>query len=162
MKKVALFACVLCSISVLQASDEGVTLVEKETPIVLDTVEHAPVVRKDTQEDQYRAQFIKTLFLILGIFFLFFFLFWLIRRFTSHTRPLVLKNSRKHMKVVERRPISPHTCLYYVQVGNKHFILAESKLEVRNVGTLDWEKSGASPPSGQEMIETRLEPPKSS
>ena len=140
MKKIVYLACLLWTFQPLLAKNKEVTLIEEETPIVLDTVERSPVVHKHTQEDQYKTQFIKTLVLILAVFFLFFLVVWLVRRFSSHPRPLSIKNSRKHMKVIERRPISPHTCLYYVQVGDKHFILAESKLEVRNVGTLDWTK----------------------
>lgn len=48
------------------------------------------------------------------------------------------KNSRNNIKVLERRSISPQTYLYHIQVGDKQFILSESKVDVRSVATLDW------------------------
>lgn len=139
MKKCLLFALLSCSC--LCASEGPVKFVEEETPIVLDVVDRRPasdVPPTHLQEEQYKKQFIKMLFLILGAVFGFFLLAWLVRRFSTHARPLSM-NSKKHIKVIERRPLSPQTQLFYVQVGDRHFVLAESKVEVRNVASLDWE-----------------------
>jgi len=86
--------------------------------------------------DGYKAQFIKTLAAILIVLILVVLAILLFRRFAG-VRPLQM-NSRKHIKVIERRPLSPNTYLYYIEVGNKQFVVSESKLDVRTVANLDW------------------------
>jgi len=88
------------------------------------------------ESDGYKSQFIKTIAAILIIIILVVLAVLIFRRF-SGTRPLQM-NNRKHIKVIERRPLSPNTYLYYIQVGNKQFVIAESKLDVRTVANLDW------------------------
>ncbi len=87
----------------------------------------------------YKRQFTGTLIAIVVIVFLVFFIIWLLRRFTCD-RPLHM-NHRKHIKVIERRPLSPNTFIYLLQVGDKQFVIAESKFQVHNVATLDWNES---------------------
>jgi flagellar biogenesis protein FliO len=88
------------------------------------------------ESDGYKTQFIKTLAAILVVLILVALAVLLFRRL-SGTRPLQM-NSRKHIKVIERRPLSPNTYLYYIEVGNKQFVIAESKLDVKTVANLDW------------------------
>lgn len=48
------------------------------------------------------------------------------------------RNGKNNIKILERRSLSPQTYLYHIEVGDKQFILSESKVEVRCVSTLDW------------------------
>lgn len=124
------------------------TLTEQKKP------KAAPVIKEDTPDDMdqglptpegspmkvpdngYSKQFTGTLIAVLVIILLVFIVIWLMRRFSTN-RPLHM-NHRKHIKVIERRPLSQSTYVYLVQVGDKQFVVAESKFHVTNVATLDW------------------------
>ena len=45
-------------------------------------------------------------------------------------------NHKKHMKILERRPLSPNTYLYLVQIGDQQCMIAESKFQVKHLTTL--------------------------
>src|SRR3990167_2223608 len=82
-----------------------------------------------------KSQFFKILFVFALLVVLIFFIIWLIR-FFGKTRPLTL-NSRKNIKILERRPLSNQTLLYHLQIGDKQIVIAESKVEVKMIATLD-------------------------
>ncbi len=98
-----------------------------------------PAATTSLPANNYKKQFTGTLIAIVIIVFLVFFIIWLLRRFSSD-RPLHM-NHRKHIKVIERRPLSPNTFIYLIQVGDKQFVIAESKFHVHNVATLDWNET---------------------
>ena len=88
-------------------------------------------------DTQYQKQFFRTLiFIFLLIVFAMIIVF--IYRRASPMSKITKRNSRTNIKILERRALSQQTYLYHVQVGDKQFILSESKLEVKNVATLDW------------------------
>ena len=87
----------------------------------------------------YSKQFTGTLIAVLVVVFLVLLIIWLMRRF-SNNRPLHM-NHRKHIKILEKRPLSPNTYVYLVQIGDKQFCIAESKFQVSNVATLDWNET---------------------
>ena len=97
------------------------------------SLEGAPMKVPD---NGYSKQFAGTLIAVLILTLLVFVVIWLMRRFSTN-RPLHM-NHRKHIKVIERRPLSQSTYVYLVQVGDKQFVVAESKFNVTNVATLDW------------------------
>ena len=86
-------------------------------------------------QDFYQKNFIKTLGLLVFAIATAISAGYLLKNF-SHKRPF-FQNQRNNIKILERRPLSPSTQLYLVQIGNQHFVLAESKLEVRKVATLE-------------------------
>lgn len=92
-------------------------------------------------DNGYSKQFTGTLIAVIVIIFLIFLVIWLMRRF-SNTRPLHM-NHRKHIKILERRPLSPNTYVYLLKVGDKQFVIAESKFQVHNVANLDWNETEA-------------------
>jgi len=47
-------------------------------------------------------------------------------------------NYLKSVKILEKRPLSPKSMLYLIEVGGKQVLIAESQFEVRTVATLDW------------------------
>ncbi len=90
-------------------------------------------------DNGYSKQFKGTLIAILIIIALVFLLIWLMKRF-SNNRPLHM-NHRKHIKILEKRPLSPNTYIYLLQVGDKQIVIAESKFQVQKVATLDWNET---------------------
>jgi len=51
-------------------------------------------------------------------------------------------NYLKSIKIIEKRPLSPKSMLYLIEVGGKQVLIAESQLEVRTVASLDLLESG--------------------
>lgn len=88
-------------------------------------------------ETGYQKQFFKTLIFIC-VLILFALIVIFIYRRASPMSKITKRNSRNNIKILERRSLSPQTYLYHIQVGDKQFILSESKVDVRNVATLDW------------------------
>jgi hypothetical protein len=88
-------------------------------------------------DPNYNQQFFKILiFICLLIIFAMIIIF--IYRRSTPIGSITKKNSRNNIKILERRSLSPQTYLYHIQVGNKQFILSESKVETRTVATMDW------------------------
>jgi flagellar biogenesis protein FliO len=115
----------------LQGEEEGSVAVEQEE-LAYPVPEGSP---PQISSESYQRHFMETLGFILLILVLVVLVGYFLRRFTLN-RPL-LSNQRKNIKIIERRPLSQSTQLYMIQVGNQHFILAESKLEVRTIATLE-------------------------
>jgi len=90
-------------------------------------------------EDIYQKQFSRTLIVSIVVILFAIFVVWMTRRL-SKNRPLYA-NHHKNLKILERRQISPSTYLYHMQIGNKQFVISESKCDVRLVATLDWSDS---------------------
>jgi len=89
--------------------------------------------------DVYQKQFFRTLVVILIIVAGAIILILLTRKL-SKNRPLTM-NYKKNLKILERRQISPNTYLYHMQMGDKQFVISESKLEVRLITHLDWDET---------------------
>ena len=62
--------------------------------------------------------------------------YWLYKRF-SQSRTLAA-NSTKTIKILERRPLSPKSILYLVEIGDKQVVIAESQHTITTVKHLDW------------------------
>ena len=88
-------------------------------------------------ETGYQKQFFRTL-IFLCIFIAFGMIAIFIYRRGSNMTTISKRNSRNNIKILERRALSAQTYLYHIQIGDKQFILAESKVDVRNVADLDW------------------------
>lgn len=109
-----------------------------ETEMPADVDNQLPVPSGDgpvIPADGYKNQFIKTVIAITIVFILVVVTIFCLRRY-SGTRTFHM-NSRKNIKVLERRSLSPNTHLYHIQVGSKQFVIAESKFDVRTLATLD-------------------------
>ncbi len=85
----------------------------------------------------YQKQFFKTLIFV-AILLTFFLLVIYIYKRGAPINKLTSKNSKNNIKILERRALSPQTYLYHIQVGDKQFILSESKIDTRHITTLDW------------------------
>jgi|JI9StandDraft_1071089.scaffolds.fasta_scaffold28733_4 flagellar biogenesis protein FliO len=113
------------------SSEEATSTIDIEEEVVSPRPEGSP---PEFSTESYQKHFTKTFtltILAIGVLLL---AAYLVRRFT-HNLPLQ-GNQRKNIKILERRPLSQNTQLYMVQIGKDYHILAESKLEVRNIATI--------------------------
>lgn len=100
--------------------------------------EECPHPSGDVQKatESYETAFIKTIVVLVGLLILVILTVWMFRKI-SHGR-LRGMNVLKSVKILEKRPLSPKSMLYLIEVGGKQVLIAESQLEVRNVATIDW------------------------
>ncbi len=78
--------------------------------------------------NSYEGAFIRMLVTLLGILFLVFATFWILRRLGAGR----FKMGSGHLiNILEKRPLSPKSMLYIVEIGNKKVLIAESQVEVR-------------------------------
>lgn len=87
-------------------------------------------------EVTYQKQFYKMFVILILILVGSLVLIWFFRRYSP--KGALYANTQKNIKILERRHLSPNTYLYHVQVGDKQFIIAESKFHVSTVANLDW------------------------
>lgn len=83
------------------------------------------------QEPSYEHAFIKMILTLGGLLLLVFFTLWALRKL-SHGRVGGF-GSMKKIKVLEKRPLSPKTILYLLELDGKQVFVAESQLEVRAI-----------------------------
>lgn len=62
--------------------------------------------------------------------------YWLLKRMGRNR--LHSQNSLKAIKIRERRPISPKTTLYIIELAGKEILIAESQLDVRTLASYEW------------------------
>jgi flagellar protein FliO/FliZ len=86
--------------------------------------------------ESYETAFIKTIVVLVGLLALIILTVWMFKKI-SHGR-LRSFNSLKSVKVLEKRPLSPKSMLYLIEVSGKQVLIAESQLEVRAITSLDW------------------------
>lgn len=89
------------------------------------------------QNSNYQKQFFRTLIFICVLIVFCLIIIYIYKK-GAPMSSITKRNSKNNIKILERRSLSPQTYLYHIQVGDKQFILSESKVEVRCVSTLDW------------------------
>jgi len=111
--------------------------------LAADEAEPLPHPEPITQWDasgEYKATFFRTLFVIVGILVVVLIIVWLLKRMSSG-RPMMV-NHYKNIKILERRPLSPQTILYQLEIGGRQVIIAESKVEVKVLTQFDTLEKG--------------------
>lgn len=83
----------------------------------------------------YKGAFTKMMVTLLALVVLIVISVWMLRRISQGRFRQM--NSGRSIKVLERRPLSPKSALYIVEVGNKKVVIAESQLEVRAITVID-------------------------
>jgi flagellar protein FliO/FliZ len=101
------------------------------------TTEMHPMEIEVTQPEEkisYEYAFIKMILILAALLASIFLSIWLFKRFArmriSNMNPL------RNIKILERRPLSPKTMLYLIQISGKHVVISESQLEVRMITSL--------------------------
>ncbi|MES2199474.1 MAG: flagellar biosynthetic protein FliO [Chlamydiota bacterium] len=119
MKKI-LGALFLCGI-------KGVSYAEDALP-------SSPVenfVFKTDHIPSYEATFIKMLITLGGLLALVFLTIWILRK-ASNGR-FGSMGTHKKIIVLEKKPLSPKTLLYLIELDGKKILISESQLEVRTI-----------------------------
>ncbi len=102
--------------------------------VVEEEVVTPPQVHETTES--YEAAFIKTIVVLVGLLVLIILTIWMFKKI-SHGR-LKTFNVLKSVKILEKRPLSPKSMLYLIEVSGKQVLIAESQLEVRKITSLDY------------------------
>ena len=94
-----------------------------------------PLPSSDQMTKEYEGSFIRVLASIIGVILLIIATFWILKKLgRGHFGKL---GSTKSIQILERRPLSPKTVLFLVQIENKRILLSESQLEVRGLATVE-------------------------
>lgn len=111
---------------------------KKTEPPVVEQTEPAKTeesaVHKATES--YENAFIKTIVVLVGLVVLIILTVWMFKKVSNGRFKSF--NYHKSIKVLEKRPLSPKSMLYLVDVRGKEVLIAESQFEVRAITTLDW------------------------
>ena len=82
-------------------------------------------------EGAFLKMFLALIALIVGIFFT----VWLLKKLSQGR--WAGGNSNRAIKIIEKRPLSPKTMLYIIDVDGQQSVIAESQLEVKHLMNLD-------------------------
>ncbi len=80
--------------------------------------------------ENYKKILTETALMVLGLIGFILLTIFILKKFVS--QKTFQLNRERHIKVIERRPLSAKTSLYLVQVGSQKILLTESQLEVRS------------------------------
>lgn len=83
----------------------------------------------------YEGAFFKMLLTLVALIVFVFLTFWMFRRLSQGR--LLSGNNTRSIKIIDKRPLSPKSMLYIVEVGNKRVLIAESHLEVRSISNVE-------------------------
>ncbi|HCJ84501.1 MAG TPA: hypothetical protein DHV41_03790 [Parachlamydiales bacterium] len=133
MKKAAVFLFLFCSW--IFVSLQAQTAPPSQEAEAVQTDAFSPQEMKDARPEppSYEAAFFKMILALLLLLFVVFFVIWGIRRL-GRARMGFLKEV-KHIRIVERRPLSPKTSLYLIETGKRRVLVAESQLEIKALTT---------------------------
>ncbi len=84
-----------------------------------------------SQEPSYEHAFMKMILTLGGLLFLVFFTLWAIRKLSRGKMGTF--GSIKKIKILEKRPLSPKTVLYLLELDGKQVFISESQLEVKKL-----------------------------
>jgi flagellar biogenesis protein FliO len=108
---------------------------EAKDPAAQTEEEEAEDVHAATES--YETAFIKTIVVLVGLLILIVLTVWMFKKI-SHGR-FKSFNYLKSVKILEKRPLSPKSMLYLIEVSGKQILIAESQLEVRALTSVEWQ-----------------------
>ena len=123
LRQLFLFLFLLASPLALQANESA----DPKEATQEEAEYNSPYGSLDPQD--FKATFFKTLALIAMSLGVVIGLLWLVKQFSQ--RRFKSLNQQRYIKVIEKRPISPKTMLYVIEVANEQIVLSESQLETR-------------------------------
>jgi flagellar biogenesis protein FliO len=83
----------------------------------------------------YEGAFLKMFLVLMGLIVGIFFIVWLLKKIGQGR--WLHGNGNKSIKIVEKRPLSPKTMLYIIDVDGQQSVIAESQLEVKHLMNLE-------------------------
>ncbi|MBS0604324.1 MAG: FliO/MopB family protein [Verrucomicrobia bacterium] len=94
----------------------------------------APLPSSTEMTTSYESAFVRMLVTLLGLLFLVFATFWILRRMGKGKFKM---GSGRTINILEKRALSPKSMLYIVEIGNKKVLISESQVEVRSLATYE-------------------------
>ncbi|MBM3207645.1 MAG: hypothetical protein FJZ57_03450 [Chlamydiae bacterium] len=88
----------------------------------------------DMTMPSYEGAIVKMLLTLVGLVGMVVMTVWVLKKLSQGR---IGAFGKKQIAVIERRPLSPKTVLYIVEVSGKQVLIAESHLEVKALTTLD-------------------------
>jgi flagellar biogenesis protein FliO len=132
----AFFSCFLPFSSSFSAESKQQTATPTQAPAshtVPDSSEKTPLEttlpKAQSADDAYEHAFIKMLATLAGLLLLVLLTIWALRKISQGK--IGGFGVQKKIKVLERRPLSPKSILYLVEIDHKQVLISESQLEVR-------------------------------
>lgn len=98
-------------------------------------VEEKPVVDIHKTTDVYEMAFVKMIVVLIALLTLVILTIWMFKKFSRGR--LCTLNYLKSIKILEKRPLSPKSMLYLIEIRGKQVLLSESQFEVRSITTLE-------------------------
>lgn len=97
---------------------------------------HPEAPTEDLAQTSYGHALTKMVLTLAALLALFALSYWLLKKVGRHR--VTGMNNLKAIKIRERRPISPKTTLYLLELAGKEILIAESQLDVRPLATYEW------------------------
>ncbi|NDD58848.1 MAG: hypothetical protein EBZ47_06315 [Chlamydiae bacterium] len=82
----------------------------------------------------YEGTFVKMILTLAGLIGLVILTVWLLKKLTQGR---IGAFGKKNISVLERRPLSPKTVLYVIEMEGKRMLVAESQLEIKTLATIE-------------------------
>jgi flagellar biogenesis protein FliO len=108
---------------------------QEQNSSALPTQEIPPLPSSNELTQSYEGSFIRVIASLLGLILLVVLTFWILKKLGRSRFGKF--GSDKSIQILERRPLSPKSVLYLVEVGNKKVLLSESQLEVRALASYE-------------------------
>jgi flagellar protein FliO/FliZ len=96
-------------------------------------VEHVELPSSAEATESYQDTFIRMVFSLAGLLVLVVGTFWFLRRMNKGK---FRSGSSQTLHILEKKPLSPKTMLYLIEIEGRQVLLAESQLEVRALTTI--------------------------
>jgi flagellar protein FliO/FliZ len=90
-----------------------------------------PLPSSEEMTTSYESAFVRMLVTLLGLVVLIFGTFWVLRRLGKGK--FNLGSGGRSINILEKRPLSPKSMLYLVEIDGKRVLISESQLEVRTI-----------------------------
>ena len=84
--------------------------------------------------NSYGAAFFKMLLALFALLVLVFVTVWILKRFSHGIKG---RYGSQSIQIVEKRPLSPKSMLYLIEVDGKQILVAESQLEIKTLTTIE-------------------------
>jgi flagellar biogenesis protein FliO len=138
LKKILIFI-VFCTTSLAFCQTPSPTSSSQEqtqqASPALPTQEIPPLPSSTQLTQSYEGSFIRVIVSLLGLIILVVLTFWILKRLGRARFGKF--GSDKSIHIIERRPLSPKSVLFLVQIGNKRVLVSESQLEVRSLASYE-------------------------
>ena len=97
---------------------------------LLKILANSPLPEAPEMMPSYEGAFLKMFLTLLALIIGIFACVWILKRLA---RGAFSASSGKSIKILEKKPLSPKTMLYIIEVNGQETLIAESQLEIKNL-----------------------------